>query len=269
MPCLVCSPPLGHRGHCAWARFPGGDVAAADNHSASSDESGTVCRLRIRPSGGCQRRLPGVRDGDKGVGMLGKAFKVMRFGFCVASLLACFAFASLGVWNHWAWMGLFWADKGVRYEFSSGDGRVVAVVFRPWGRQEPFIVRYGPNEPPRSLPPAASRWGPLGIGWMTNSYRHVGGFEWASGIYSAPFAWQVPRASFYRVGAPCWFLSLITAIGPALWLGRLHRQRRCRGLNAIGRCATCGYDLTGTISGVCPECGTLLLNPASSASGCR
>ena len=23
-----------------------------------------------------------------------------------------------------------------------------------------------------------------------------------------------------------------------------------------GRCAECGYDLTGNVSGVCPECGT-------------
>lgn len=29
------------------------------------------------------------------------------------------------------------------------------------------------------------------------------------------------------------------------------RRRRCQ-----GRCLKCGYNLTGNLSGVCPECGT-------------
>ena len=28
-----------------------------------------------------------------------------------------------------------------------------------------------------------------------------------------------------------------------------------------GRCLKCGYDLTGNISGVCPECGTAVEQP--------
>jgi hypothetical protein len=37
----------------------------------------------------------------------------------------------------------------------------------------------------------------------------------------------------------------------ALWMHR----RRC----GAGRCTACGYDLTGNVSGVCPECGTARL----------
>jgi hypothetical protein len=33
------------------------------------------------------------------------------------------------------------------------------------------------------------------------------------------------------------------------------RRRRERRI-AAGRCVACGYNLTGNISGVCPECGT-------------
>ena len=33
-----------------------------------------------------------------------------------------------------------------------------------------------------------------------------------------------------------------------------HRRHRAR--NAAGRCAKCGFNLTGNISGICPECGT-------------
>lgn len=32
----------------------------------------------------------------------------------------------------------------------------------------------------------------------------------------------------------------------------LRRQRRAR----LKQCLECGYDLTGNVSGVCPECGT-------------
>jgi hypothetical protein len=34
-------------------------------------------------------------------------------------------------------------------------------------------------------------------------------------------------------------------------LDDVRRERRARGL-----CVRCGYDLTGNVSGVCPECGT-------------
>ena len=47
-----------------------------------------------------------------------------------------------------------------------------------------------------------------------------------------------------------------TAIAAFLWYRwdrphELRRQRRAKGL-----CVHCGYDLTGNVSGVCPECGT-------------
>ena len=38
-------------------------------------------------------------------------------------------------------------------------------------------------------------------------------------------------------------------------LARERLQKRLQRL-LEGRCPTCGYDLTGNISGVCPECGT-------------
>jgi hypothetical protein len=50
---------------------------------------------------------------------------------------------------------------------------------------------------------------------------------------------------------PFWFLTLVFASSPALaW-----RKRR-RKLRAKETCLTCGYNLTGNVSGTCPECGT-------------
>ena len=42
-------------------------------------------------------------------------------------------------------------------------------------------------------------------------------------------------------------------------LGLLSRTRR----RGVGKCAQCGYDLTGNVSGTCPECGMRLHGPAA------
>lgn len=66
----------------------------------------------------------------------------------------------------------------------------------------------------------------------------------------------------FVVPAPClvlplgaWLLAGIAAIAAARW-------SRKRDLPEVwvaqGRCAACGYDLTGNVSGKCPECGTII-----------
>lgn len=76
----------------------------------------------------------------------------------------------------------------------------------------------------------------------------------------AGFAWYERRnagvgAARVRAVAPLWSVGAATAAPPA-WAAmglaaRLRRRRRVRS----GRCAGCRYDLTGNVSGVCPECG--------------
>jgi hypothetical protein len=57
-------------------------------------------------------------------------------------------------------------------------------------------------------------------------------------------------------GLPRWvgvLLLLGVAVAAIYWLHRpveIVRERRAKGL-----CVGCGYDLTGNVSGVCPECG--------------
>ena len=48
-------------------------------------------------------------------------------------------------------------------------------------------------------------------------------------------------------------LSPILLLTVALLIDR-HRLRRAQRLDG-GHCQSCGYDLTGNVSGVCPECG--------------
>ena len=53
------------------------------------------------------------------------------------------------------------------------------------------------------------------------------------------------------------FLAGLFALPPLVWLCTTGRRRLVlRSRRRLGRCAGCGYDLTGNVSGVCPECAT-------------
>jgi hypothetical protein len=70
-----------------------------------------------------------------------------------------------------------------------------------------------------------------------------------------------------RLGIPAAFIFVLAIIGLFLWHAReywswsfWHRRTgrwlaRREALCSQGRCPECAYDLTGNVSGVCPECG--------------
>ena len=85
--------------------------------------------------------------------------------------------------------------------------------------------------------PAAGAWG---------LYRHQAPpMIWTPAVTRGP----LPRLQwpFVSIIIPLWVLLLIAAI-PTLVLWRLDRRPK------PGHCP-CGYNLTGNVSGVCPECG--------------
>lgn len=57
--------------------------------------------------------------------------------------------------------------------------------------------------------------------------------------------------SIYYIASPLWFLFICAMLG---LLGTLCVRRRGQGYPA-GHCRSCGYNLTGNVSGRCPECG--------------
>ena len=66
------------------------------------------------------------------------------------------------------------------------------------------------------------------------------------------------RPSFYvlehKLIVPHWFLTLIFAILPAIWFIKWRKRIKLR----PNSCPSCAYDLTGNVTGQCPECGATL-----------
>jgi hypothetical protein len=66
----------------------------------------------------------------------------------------------------------------------------------------------------------------------------------------------VPYAGTRQLRIPLIWLFILFAVFPGVRLSGMIRTRRRRRLE--GHCRTCGYDLTGNASGVCPECGDVI-----------
>jgi hypothetical protein len=87
-------------------------------------------------------------------------------------------------------------------------------------------------------------------------------------------AWQYPGLAvarwavrydnyYYRtkcVFASYWLLSVLAALCPLWRLCQILRPRY-----RAGGCAACGYNLTGNVSGICPECGTAVVSVGQGA----
>jgi len=79
--------------------------------------------------------------------------------------------------------------------------------------------------------------------------------------YLGPEGWHVFRRgtlpfALDDIQLPLWLPMLLVG-GPTgfLWYGDLTRWIRVRCSTPPGHCQHCGYNLTGNVSGRCPECG--------------
>ncbi len=69
-----------------------------------------------------------------------------------------------------------------------------------------------------------------------------------------PIRWYNDLWIAYAAVASFWFVWLPIV----LWI---NRRMRLRLLKEKGLCVKCDYDLTGNVSGICPECGTPIEKP--------
>ena len=99
-----------------------------------------------------------------------------------------------------------------------------------------------------------------GLSWDAPSLESMGlhsgvwDFHFSAGRIRRPPAWWgnpgPPADSFIYADFPTWCAFLLSAILPASRVIALRKgKHRCES------CRYCGYNLTGNVSGVCPECG--------------
>jgi hypothetical protein len=79
--------------------------------------------------------------------------------------------------------------------------------------------------------------------------RHKYGFRFWNSVGRMP---SQPRELGFSMKLPLWVLFVVAVIPTwCLWWSDRHPF-------TPGHCQKCGYDLTGNVSGRCPECGTVI-----------
>jgi hypothetical protein len=190
----------------------------------------------------------------------------------VASLILFVPAAVLATRSHWI------EDQ---FAFSFQRGRVVGIgsedetltvrLVHPWpdGLPRPSTFRserrgatvadLGMNSGEWKGGPTVSDWKALGlkvrVARGSLSYVPQPVSYGTRGAIQRTVSVVVTRAEFSYLNMAVMFGALPLAMG-CLWVRRrysagLRRWRRSRGL-----CPICEYDLTGNVSGICPECGT-------------
>ncbi len=136
----------------------------------------------------------------------------------------------------------------------------------------------------RPVPCVRGQCPPSYEGWSAQSYRYGWGLFQARGVGGTlqvhltqakdqtpgvsdsmeyrvgPLAYYGRTREYYRnhtLVVPLWLMTGLLLSYPmyALVRERMVRRRLIRAARKEGLCKTCEYDLTGNVSGVCPECG--------------
>lgn len=139
-------------------------------------------------------------------------------------------------------------------------------VWSYWGR---ISLEIYTTETSASVP--VTRWrgcpdyrdDPIQFGnvWLrADTLANEDGSDWLSQMPNAYFNGD-PGCRFYVVDLPLWIPILLV-----VWVWFRARPKRIHSGSEV--CTGCGYDLTGNVSGVCPECGSPCVAEAG-ATGCE
>lgn len=129
---------------------------------------------------------------------------------------------SIAVAVAWGWCRT-WEGAIGGWSVQVGD---VALGYEGYGYD--LVIRVGKHP--------GSRWRPSHFGML-------GDFGYSMG------------PSYARFWGPFWFAFMFLSAYPTVTLiRRWFRRARVRNRRLKGECTECGYDLTGNVSGACPEC---------------
>lgn len=159
--------------------------------------------------------------------------KRWTFNFVAAlSLLLCVAMVVLWVRSYIRCDWLQVTNGPVGHELTSYNGRLIYLRWQ--GIPSALSVRF-----------ESGRVVPVGTLDIENrSDRRFIGITVPHGAVSGG------DADWWPWACPYWLLVLVAGFMPVarFWI---YRRRRA----IVGHCVGCGYNLTGNVSGVCPECG--------------
>ena len=142
-----------------------------------------------------------------------------------------------------------WMGPGHFVEIENLDGVLGLEWARDsWSRPPAGGRMYGWFFWRRSLSPGENR----ARASMLTFNRFGFGFHVVKTLGPPQGIWRMGNRRFVFVYLPYWFLSGVTALLPLRWLVLALRQRP---RNREGYCPSCGYNLTGNITGICSECG--------------
>ena len=146
------------------------------------------------------------------------------------------------VWEDPDFMGALKEGRLVRFSAVSGNGRLTMDIekARKYRVSRSMLIDRITSVPPGHRWFWDTRWRIDPTGEGTSLLQQLG-FD----LTCEPQSYQ---NLYYAISFPMWLPALMFAAPP---VARFLRRRRHR----PGFCRRCGYDLTGNVSGVCPECG--------------
>lgn len=164
-----------------------------------------------------------------------------------ASLLLSMGTLCLWIRSYWQWDQVIWTRAVSCVLVSSGG-----LCEFCWGFGEPDQSRWCLYSAADAKEMDDTHWGGA---WLWKLAPCSDGVKLRVGAFSLLV---FPRGILNDNGGalfltlPHWFVSVVCVIPPTIILYR-HRCKRKRQSRSL--CASCGYDLRGNISGICPECG--------------
>jgi len=161
----------------------------------------------------------------------------------VASLLVFVATVVLWAYSRSGCHFYHWGNAGREFELDSGGGLIELTYAADTSLVNPLCGwKIAHNDSPNSLWTGVTP-GPRRAGFAFYVLRTVG---------RPAGNWRIGGRRLFLVFFPHWSVALLASCLPLYCVFRLTVGRKRR---REGHCVHCGYNLTGNLSGVCPECG--------------
>jgi hypothetical protein len=99
--------------------------------------------------------------------------------------------------------------------------------------------------------------------WQLKEYYSYTEFDamWRKKTYVGSDSYLVKYVDQTRITVPLLLLFLAFSLYPIIVLAKSSQRWRRMSRHKRGLCVRCGYDLTGNVSGTCPECGAEIHRP--------